>query len=398
MPSPKMKIPMLKLVDQHAPLRARILSEIDRLLQTGQFVLGEPVAAFEERVAAYLGVRHAIGVASGTDALMLAFRSAGVGPGDEVITPPFSFFAISEAIELVGAEVVFADLREGTYLMDPDRAMEAVTERTRAIVPVHLYGHPMDLAPLKRALDDRAQSAKNANTAKSIAVIEDAAQAFGASHRGTKVGALGDLATFSFYPTKNLGGCGDGGLITTDDDDHAAEIRMLRDHGQTEKYVHGSFGWNSRLDAIQAVILSAKLDHIDEWNDGRRRVAAQYRALLADLPAGLPPAGDNSVSVYHQFAMRVPDRDSLMAYLAEAGIASALHYPRCLHQQPAYQRSFGSFPVAERTAAEVLCLPIYPELTEDEVSYIAETIRDWFHETKGDAQSSRQENRSWGER
>ncbi|NNE07416.1 MAG: aminotransferase class I/II-fold pyridoxal phosphate-dependent enzyme, partial [Gemmatimonadetes bacterium] len=222
MPSPKMNIPMLKLVDQHAPLRARILGEIDRLLQTGQFVLGEPVAAFEERAADYLGVRHAIGVASGTDALMLAFRAAGVGPGDEVITPPFSFFAISEAIEMVGAEVVFADLAEGTYLMDPARALEAVTDRTRAIVPVHLYGHPMELAPLKRALGDRADS---------VAIIEDAAQAFGAAHGGTKAGALGDLATFSFYPTKNLGGCGDGGLVTTDSDDHAARIRTLRDHG-----------------------------------------------------------------------------------------------------------------------------------------------------------------------
>ncbi|NNE10082.1 MAG: DegT/DnrJ/EryC1/StrS family aminotransferase [Gemmatimonadetes bacterium] len=380
---------MLKLVDQHAPLRARILGEIDRLLQTGQFVLGEPVASFEAGVADYLGVKHAIGVASGTDALMLAFRAAGVGPGDEVITPPFSFFAISEAIHLAGADVVFADLREGTYLMDPELAVEAVTERTKAIVPVHLYGHPMDVAPLRSAIADQPRC---------IAVIEDAAQAFGASRGGTKAGALGDMATFSFYPTKNLGGCGDGGLVTTNIDAYAETIRTLRDHGQTEKYLHGSFGWNSRLDAMQAVILSAKLDSLDEWNEGRRRVAAQYRTLLADLPAGLPPADDDCVSVYHQFAMRVPGRDSLIAYLAEAGIASALHYPRCLHQQPAYERSFGSFPVAERTAAEIVCLPIYPELTEDEVSYVAETIRDWFHETKGGAHSSRQENRSWGER
>lgn len=389
MPSPKMNIPMLKLVDQHAPLRERILSEIDRLLRTGQFVLGEPVASFETSVADYLGVKHAIGVASGTDALMLAFRAAGVGPGDEVITPPFSFFAISEAIHLAGAAVVFADLREGSYLMDPDQALAAVTERTKAIVPVHLYGHPMELAPLKRALGSRADR---------IAVIEDAAQAFGASYHGTKVGALGDLATFSFYPTKNLGGCGDGGLITTNNDDHAATIRTLRDHGQTQKYVHGSFGWNSRLDAMQAVILSAKLDCIEAWNDGRRRVAAQYRALLLDTPAALPPADQDGVSVYHQFALRVPERDSLIAYLAEAGIASALHYPRCLHQQPAYDCSFPSFPVAERTASEIVCLPIYPELTEDEVSYIADTIRDWFHETHGGAKPPRQENRSWGER
>lgn len=389
MPSAKMKIPMLKLVDQHAPLRTQILSEIDRLLQTGQFVLGEPVASFEAKVADYLGVKHAIGVASGTDALMLAFRAAGVGPGDEVITPPFSFFAISEAIHLAGADVVFADLREGTYLMDEDRAVSAITERTKAIVPVHLYGHPMDLAPLRSAIGEQPNC---------ITVIEDAAQAFGASRGGTKVGALGDVATFSFYPTKNLGGCGDGGLVTTNVDSYAETIRTLRDHGQTEKYVHGTFGWNSRLDAMQAVILSAKLDSLDAWNEGRRRVAAQYRTLLADLPAGLPPADENSFSVYHQFAMRVQGRDSLVAYLAEAGIASALHYPRCLHQQPAYERSFGSFPVAERTAAEIVCLPIYPELTEDEVSYVAETIREWFHETKGDAQSSRQENRSWDER
>lgn len=364
-------IPMLDLRSQHAPLRAEILAELGRLIDDGNFILGGAVARFEEEAARLIGVRHAVGVSSGTDALYLALRAAGVGPGDEVVTPVFSFFAIAEAIERTGAKTVYVDVEERTLNIDPGRCREAITDRTKAIVPVHLYGHVAAMEKLLDAAGDRG-----------IALVEDAAQAIGASRGGVMAGALGRCAAFSFYPTKNLGACGDGGMVTTDDDDLAVWVRRLRDHGQSGKYEHSWFGWNCRLDSFQAAILSIKLARLESWNEARRAAAAAYRERLASLDLVLPPEDEDAVSVYHQFTIRVRGRDRLQAWLQDRGIASAIHYPMPLHRQPACAAEKGTYPVAERVSGEVLSLPIYPEMDGEAVDRVAEAIRAWFDDRR----------------
>jgi dTDP-4-amino-4,6-dideoxygalactose transaminase len=370
-PSSDRTIPFLDLPAQHRPLKEEILASLATLIDRGQFVLGEAVERFEREVASYLGVREAIGVASGTDALYLALRAAGVGPGDEVITPAFSFFAIAEAIGQVGATAVYVDIDEETMNISPEAALGAVTRRTKAIVPVHLYGLPAPVDAIRDALPRRG-----------VAIIEDAAQAFGASQGGRKTGGLGDLGAFSFYPTKNLAACGDGGLVTTDDEHFARTVRVLRDHGQGKKYVHERFGWNSRLDAFQAAILSIKLPHIDRWNARRREIARRYREALVPFPVRLPAEASGATHVYHQFTLRLEGRNRLRAFLAESRISTAVHYPAALHEQPLYEGKLGSFPAAEKAAREVLSLPVFPELTDEEVSRVTEKVGRWF-ETSG---------------
>lgn len=357
-------VPFLDLPGQHRDLKEPILGAVARLLDSGAFVLGEAVSRFESEAAAYLGVPHAIGVASGTDALDLALRALGVGPEDEVITPAYSFFAIAEAIERVGATPVLVDIDAATFNIDPGAVAAAITARTRAVVPVHLYGLPAPVAAIREAIGGRA-----------IAIVEDAAQAFGAEADGVKVGALGDAAAFSFYPTKNLGACGDGGLVTTVRDDVAREVRVLRDHGQTGKYRHERLGWNSRLDAVQAAILSIKLPLLDAWNARRREIAALYRKELAGAPVRLPAETPRAKHVYHQFVVRAEGRNELREFLAERKTATAIHYPAGLHEQPALSGRFGSFPESERAAREILCLPIYPELADAAVRRVAENVR-----------------------
>ncbi|MFH1679283.1 MAG: DegT/DnrJ/EryC1/StrS family aminotransferase, partial [Candidatus Eisenbacteria bacterium] len=312
-------IPVLDLAAQHRPLREPILAAVAELLDTGQFVLGEAVERFERAASSFLGVREAIGVASGTDALHLALAAAEVGPGDEVITPAFSFFAIAEAIERTGAATVYVDVDEETLNISPEGIAAALTGRTKAIVPVHLYGLPAPVGQIREIISGR-----------DIRIIEDAAQAFGASIEGRRAGTLGDLAAFSFYPTKNLAACGDGGMVVTNREDLARRIRCFRDHGQTGKYRHERFGWNSRLDAIQAAILSIKLPLVEGWNERRRTIARAYRELLGGLPIRLPAEPPGSTPVYHQFAVRVEGRNELRDFLAERRIAASVHYPATL--------------------------------------------------------------------
>ncbi len=361
------QVPMLDLVGQHAPLRDQILQAVGELIDNGNFILGQAVARFEEEAAEWIGVRHAIGLSSGTDAIYLALRAAGVGPGDEVVTPVFSFFAIAEAIERTGARAVYVDVDPQTLNIDPVCCREALSPRTKAIVPVHLYGHPAAMSQLQDGIGERK-----------IAIIEDAAQAIGARSGDLSAGALGDCGAFSFYPTKNLGACGDGGLVTTNRDDLAEWVMRLRDHGQSGKYEHSWYGWNCRLDAFQAAILSIKLARLDDWNRARRAVAAAYRERLGSLDLILPPEEAGVVPVYHQFTIRLQQRDQLQAFLAEQGIASAIHYPRLLSDQPACETENGTYPVAESATREVLSLPIYPEMDEEGVDRVAEAVRSWF--------------------
>ena len=326
-----MAVPLLDLKRQYAPLREEIRAVMDRVCDEQRFILGPEVEAFERESAEALGVEHAVGVASGTDAIHIALEAAGVGPGDEVITPAYSFFAVAEAIQRLGAKTVFVDIEPDTFLADPDRVAAALGPRVRAVVPVHLYGLP---APMERYREIIA--------GREVFLLEDAAQAFGAARGGKRAGALGNAAAFSFYPTKNLGACGDGGMIATGDGELAERIRVLRDHGQTDKYLHGRYGWNSRLDAFQAAILSIKLPFLEEWNDRRRELAARYREGLAGLPLRLPEEPEGCRHVYHQFTVRTPERDRLREHLAEKGVPTATHYPRGIHEQPALDGGGGT--------------------------------------------------------
>ena len=375
-------MPLLDLAAELEPLRPELDAAWQRALASGQFVLGPEVEAFEREAADYLGVRHAVGLNSGTDALTIGLRALGVGPGDEVITTPFSFFATSETVLLLGAVPVFVDLTPDGFLLDPDAVAEAVNERTRAILPVHLYG---ELAAMEE-LDRIARR-------HDLRVLEDAAQAFGArtqvpgastagadpaAHgapaRGRSAGGLGDAGAFSFYPTKNLGALGDGGLLTTDDDAIAAHARRLRNHGSERRYHHLEAGYNSRLDALQAAWLRIKLPRLDAWTRARRRVAARYDALLAGIEGVIPPHPTPG-HVYHQYTVRLPGgrRDAIAEGLRARGVASMVYYPETLDRYGG--RTHGELPHARRAAAEVLSLPIYPTLSEEAQVRVAEALR-----------------------
>jgi dTDP-4-amino-4,6-dideoxygalactose transaminase len=340
-----------------------------RVMRSGQYILGPEVEALEREVAAYLGVKHAIGVNSGTDALVIALRALGVGPGDEVITTPFTFFATAEAISLVGATPVFVDIDPRTFNINPDLIPSAITPRTKAILPVHLYGLPAEMDPILEIARSHG-----------LKVLEDCAQAFGAAYKGKKVGTLGDAGAFSFFPTKNLGGFGDGGLIATNSDEVAERARMLRVHGSRRKYYNEAVGYNSRLDALQAAFLRVKLRRVDAWNEARRQVASRYNELLAGLP-GLVLPEVSPGHVFHQYTVRVlGGRDRVAEALAREGVGTMVYYPVPLHRLPVYAHMGAALPEAERAAREVLSLPIGPHLSPSSQEGVSEVLKAFLKE------------------
>ncbi|HTX55149.1 MAG TPA: DegT/DnrJ/EryC1/StrS family aminotransferase [Candidatus Baltobacteraceae bacterium] len=366
-----MTVSILNLNAQFAALRQELTSAVLSVLESGRFVLGPNVQNLERELAAYLRVEHAVAVASGTDALHLALRAVGVGPGDLVVTSPFTFIASATSIVCAGARPVFADIHPGTFNLDPDRVKECLAGhgprglpagRVAAIVPVHLYGLPAEMDALSALA-----------TSVGAAVVEDAAQAIGAEYRGKRVGGLGDVGCFSFYPTKNLGGMGDGGMAVTQDSAIAEKLLSLRVYGGRERYRHDEIGYNSRLDEVQAAVLRVKLRWLDKWTARRHAIAERYRAGLAGAGVQLPMTPPGSVHVFHQFTIRVADRDGVQRRMAERGVQTAVFYPIPLHLQPAFKDLGyrpGDFPEAERAAREVLCLPIYAELTDGEVDEV----------------------------
>ncbi|MDI1434360.1 DegT/DnrJ/EryC1/StrS family aminotransferase [Polyangium sorediatum] len=367
-------VPLLDLRALHRAIREEIDQAIARVVEAQAFVLGEEVRLFEEAIAARLGAAHAIGVASGSDALLLSLLASGVGPGDEVVTTPFTFFATAGAIARLGARPVFVDIEPGSWNLDPDRVLAALGPRTRAIVPVHLYGR---VARMEAWLDEAR--------ARGVAVVEDAAQAIDARRGGRAAGTIGTFGCLSFFPSKNLGAFGDGGLILTNDPDKATRVRRLRTHGGEKMYRHDEVGMNSRLDAIQAAVLRAKLPSLDGWTEARRAIADRYRALFAE--AGLSdvvrPAEDDPEGrhVYHQFTIRAARRDDLRVFLESAGVGTAVYYPVPLHLQPCFGHlghQAGDFPEAERACREVLSLPISPTLTAEQQHIVVDRIRAFY--------------------
>ena len=359
-------IPFLDLKAQHSSIKAEIRDAIDRVFETSQFILGDEVTAFESEFAAYCSASRGIAVNSGTSALHLALLAAGVGPGDEVITTPFTFVATVAAIRYTGARPVFVDIDPRSFTIDPDRIDGAVTSRTKAIVPVHLYGQPADMDPIRAC----------ANT-HGLIVIEDAAQAHGAEYKGRRVGSLGDLACFSFYPGKNLGACGEGGIVVTSDPRYAETIAMLRDWGQARKYHHVRHGYNYRMDGLQGAILRVKLRHLPRWTEARRSRAALYDRALAASGVVTPAAVPFARHVYHVYAVRSAARDEVQTTLQAAGVQTGIHYPIPVHLQAAYRDLgylAGEFPEAERAAREVLSLPMYPELGDSAIEQVAGMI------------------------
>ncbi len=362
-------IPFLDVADEFEDLREAWFAAVHEIGRSGRFILGPNVEAFEREVAEYVGVRHAVGVASGTDALVLALRGLGVGAGDEVITTAFSFFATAEAITLVGADPVFVDVEPGTFNIDSAAAEAKVTARTRALLPVHLYGHPAPMAPL-RALAER----------HGLALVEDCAQAFGARYGQARVGGLGAAGCFSFYPTKNLGGYGDGGMVTTDDAALAERLRRLRNHGASAAFVHESIGYNSRLDEIQAALLRLKLARIDAAIAGRRAAAAEYGRRLTAAGVSLPEEAPGCAHVYNLYTVRSREREALRARLAERGVPATVYYPVPLHRQPVYASSIraDTLSESERAADEVLSLPIFPTMHAGQVARVCEALAEPF--------------------
>ncbi len=366
-PSLAEPVPQLDLSAQYAAIGAEIRTALERVMASQQFVLGREGAALEEEIARLCGVSHGVGVASGTDALILALRACGVQPGDEVLLPPFTFVATGSAVSALGARPVFADIRPDTYNIDPAEFERRVTPRTRAIVVVHLYGLAADMDPILAFAKSRK-----------LPVVEDNAQAIGASYKGRRTGSLGDATCLSFYPTKNLGAYGDAGMVVTNSAELAARVRTLRNHGQSAKYLSSEPGWNSRLDEIQAAILRVKLRHLSNWQRARRSHAAEYNRLLSQIPGVMPPLAPESFEhVYHQYTIRIEQRDALQKFLNERKIGSTVYYPYPLHLQPLYAslgHQAGDFPHAERAALEVLSLPMYPELRKEQIARVAENI------------------------
>ncbi|GAB4547357.1 MAG: DegT/DnrJ/EryC1/StrS family aminotransferase [Anaerolineales bacterium] len=363
---------MISLVDltaQYHSIKKEIDSAVLATLESGHFILGSQVTKFEETIAAYLGVKHAIGLASGTDALVIALRALDIGAGDEVIIPAYTFFATAGSVMSVGAKPVFVDVNPLTYEMDAARIESAVTEKTRAILPVHLYGHPAEMTPI---LDIARR--------RNLKVIEDNAQGFGAEYRGKKTAALGDIGCLSFFPTKNLGAFGDGGMAVTNDDALAETMRMLRAHGWKKKYYSEMIGYNSRLDALQAAILQAKFPHADSWNDARRALARRYTEHLAPLGIVTPVEESWGKHVYHLYIIRVEQRDALQAFLKSKGIASEVYYPLPPHlSTPCRKFGYkeGNFPHAEEAALHTLALPLYPELSEAQQDEVIAALKEF---------------------
>jgi dTDP-4-amino-4,6-dideoxygalactose transaminase len=364
----EMRVPLVDLGAQYRTIRAEIDAAIQRVIDSTRFILGPEVGDFERTFSAYVGAAETVGVASGTAALELALRACGVGPGDEVITTAHTFIATVEPIVKVGAVPVLVDIEADSFNIDPECVERAITARTRAIVPVHLYGRPAEMG----ALCDIARRHR-------LRVIEDAAQAHGATYNGRVCGSLGDLACFSFFPGKNLGAYGDAGAVTGSDPELTATVRLLRDHGRVSKYEHEVMGQGERLDALQAAILAVKMTHLADWTAARRRVAERYDRLLAGTPAITPTAPVNGASVYHLYVIRVPRRDEVLRHLRAAGVEAGVHYPVPVHRQEAYRKlglPIPTLPETDRAAAEVLSLPIYPEIRDDQIDFVVERLRE----------------------
>jgi dTDP-4-amino-4,6-dideoxygalactose transaminase len=362
-------IALLDLKAQYARIREEVMTEITRVCDNQTFILGEPVARLERQMADYCGTSHAVGCASGSDAILLALKALGVGPGDEVLTVPYSFFASAGYIVHTGATPVFVDIEPGTFNMDP-ALIEGVLDRhprVKAIMPVHLYGQCADMDPILEIAARRG-----------IPVVEDAAQAIGAEYKGRRAGSIGAIGCFSFYPGKNLGAFGDGGILTTNDDTLAEKLKVLRVHGGKTRYVHDVVGWNSRLDALQAAVLSVKFRYLDEWTSVRQRLAGLYRELLTDAKVVTPViAAYSTRHVHNQFVIRSSRRDALRAHLGAQGIGSEIYYPIPLHMQECFAYlgyRQGDFPVSEGAARETLAIPVHPELTDADIRYVADTI------------------------
>ncbi|OPY76423.1 MAG: dTDP-3-amino-3,6-dideoxy-alpha-D-galactopyranose transaminase [Syntrophorhabdus sp. PtaU1.Bin050] len=368
-----MKVPFVDLKVQYESIKDEIQFAINQVLGSAAFAGGPFVAAFEEQFAAFCGVRHAVGVGSGTEAIWLTLLALGIGPGDEVITVPNTFIATAEAISFCGAKPVFVDIEEASYAMNADLLDQVITPKTKAIIPVHIFGQTADMDPIREI------AAKHG-----LFVIEDACQAHGARYKGQLAGSLGMAGCFSFYPGKNLGAYGEAGAVTTNDNELAEKIRTLRDHGQQRKYHHGVIGWNGRMDGLQGAILSVKLKHIDAWNDCRRKNAGLYAEHFkgdASNDIVAPIEVDNAKHVYHVYAVRTKNRDVFMDALGKKGIATGIHYPVPLHLTDAYRKlgyKAGDFPIAEDVANQLVSLPMFPELSEEQISYVASEAKAFF--------------------
>jgi dTDP-4-amino-4,6-dideoxygalactose transaminase len=362
-----MSVPLLDLQAQYATIADEIQAAIGRVIASQGFILGPEVTACESEIAAYCGARHGIGVSSGTDALLAALMALEIGPGDEVITSPFTFFATAGAIARLGATPVFADIDPISFNIDPAAIERVITPRSRAIIPVHLYGQCAHMAPIL----DLAKR-------HGLAVVEDAAQAIGSSYEGRPAGSMGTMGCFSFFPSKNLGAFGDGGMVVTNDDQLAERLRTLRAHGSKPKYFHSMVGGNFRLDALQAAVVRVKLPYLERWTEARRRNAALYDRLLADLPGVVTPKPRFERHVFNQYVIRGPERDRIQAALKERGIGTEIYYPLPLHRQDCFAYlgySLGSLPQAEQAAKDVLALPIYPELKETQIAEVVAGIK-----------------------
>ena len=365
-----MKVPILDLKAQYAAIKDEINLAINQVCESQFFCLGPALAEFEEKIAEYCQSKYAIGLSSGSDALLVSLMALEIKPGDEVITSPFTFFATAGSVARLGAKPVFVDIDPDSYNIDPALIEEKITEKTRVIIPVHLFGQIARMKPIMEIAERH-----------DLDVIEDAAQSIGATQNGKKCGNFGLCGCFSFYPTKNLGGFGDGGLVTTNDESFAEKIKTLRDHGQKPRYFYKILGGNFRLDCIQAAVLSVKLKYLDEWNDKRRQNAVLYDNFFAGSEAKPPQIDSNNVSIYHQYTVTVPERDRLQEYLAEKEIGSAIFYPHPLHLQECFRQlgyNKGDFPVAERLCEDVLSLPIYPELKKEQIEYVANAILEFY--------------------
>lgn len=372
----RLEVPLLDLKAQHKQIAADVSAAVRRVLESQRFILGPDVAELEYEIASYCGARHAIACASGSDALLLALMALEIGPGDEVITSPFTFFATAGSIARLGARPVFVDIDFDTFNLDPTSVESAVTSRTKAIIPIHLFGQCADMDPINSI------AANNG-----LSVIEDAAQAIGATYGSVRAGSLGRVAALSFYPSKNLGGAGDGGMMTTNDEKLAGRIRCLGAHGAREKYYHDLIGLNSRLDSVQAALLRVKLQYLDQWTEARRANARHYRKLFAAsglVDSGavtLPVERDWGAHVYNQFVIRVKNRDALRAHLKENGVGTEVYYPLSLHLQPCFKHlgyGIGSLPQSEKATEEALAIPIYPELEPQARRYVVDQITSFY--------------------
>ncbi len=368
----EMRVPLLDLKAQMDTIRGPLLQAVDETITGGHWILGPAVRKLEASLAAYLSVPHAVGVASGTDALLVALRALGIGPGDEVVVPTYTFFASAGAVWNSGARPVLVDVEEGTYTIDLHALENGLSPRTKAVMPVHIFGQAAQMDAILALCAPRG-----------VAVIEDAAQSIGGTWDRIPLGGTGDIGCFSFYPSKNLGGVGDGGLITTRRDDLAARVRSLRVHGEAGKYLHESVGFNSRLDSLQAAVLQVKLEHLDRWSDARAAHAAVYSGALAGVDGiSTPVDAKRGRHVWNQYVLQIRrgSRDDLQAWLSGKGIGSAIYYPRPLHLQPCFSTlgyRDGEMPVSEAAARETLSIPVYPELTEDQQAYVIDAILEW---------------------